>query len=161
MFLRALLASTIDPAVQRIAARAVGHLVTVGGTVMADFAEAEVRRALDWLVPAAPEAIPVSAPKGGTTSTTSAPEARKFAAVLLLRQLCEAAPLHFAPHISVFFARIWSALSDPSQAIREAAAVALPQSAWIPSMSELQKTSIYAYNKYMSLYIYEYIPFQN
>jgi hypothetical protein len=119
-FLRALLATTSDPVVQRLASRAVGHLVAVGGSSTADFAEAEVRRALDWLVPAQQDAA------SSVASRVPVPtEARKYSAVLLVRQLSEAAPLHFAPHFSVFFARIWSALSDPSQMIREAAAASL------------------------------------
>ena len=101
-----------DPVALRLVIKAVGQLARVGGTLAADFADGEVRRALDWL------AAPAAEPRAGAESS-------RLTAVLLLRELTEKAPAYFAPHAPMFFGHIWSALSDARVAIREAAARAL------------------------------------
>lgn len=101
------LRTTADPHALRLVIRAAGQLARVGGTLAADFADGEVRRALESL------------------SAPAASEASRLAAVLLLKELIEKAPAYFAPHAPMFFAHIWNALSDPRVAIREAAARAL------------------------------------
>ena len=98
-----------DPYLLRLIVRAMGHLTRVGGSITADFAESEMLRALSWLGAVEP-------PRN---------EARKLACVLLLRELMEGAHTLFFPHAPIFFAHIWSALSDARVQIREAAARAL------------------------------------
>jgi len=107
-YLRVVAPSTSDPAVLRLAAKALGHLARAGGTMTADFVEYEGKRALEWL-----QAIETRV------------ESRKLASVLILRELAENAPTLFYPQISFFFAHIWTALSDAKVHIRESAARAL------------------------------------
>jgi len=71
------------------------------------YACAQVKRALEWL-------------QGGERY-----EARRHAAVLVLRQLADHAATLFYQHVPTFFSSIWMALCDPKYEIRESAAKAL------------------------------------
>lgn len=113
------LRTTAEPNALRLVIRAAGQLACVGGALAADFADGEVRRALDSL--SAPPAVE----RGGGGAAGAASESGRLTAVLLLRELIEKAPACFTPHAPMFFGHIWSALSDPRVAIREAAARAL------------------------------------
>eukprot|EP00741_Cyanophora_paradoxa_P013833 tig00020710_g13353.t1 len=90
------------------AAKALGHLARTGGALTTDFVEFEVKRALEWL-PAADKAY----------------EPRRYAAVLVLRELAENAPTLFYVHVTAFFEHIWVAFRDSKLHIREAAAESL------------------------------------
>lgn len=88
------------------AAKALGHLARVGGTLTANFVDAEVRKALDWLV-------------GDRI------EHKRLAACLVLGRLAVEAPSMFTPQLSSFLDHIWVPIRDPKQHIREAAACSL------------------------------------
>jgi FKBP12-rapamycin complex-associated protein len=52
-------------------------------------------------------------------------EQRRYAAVLVLKEVAENAPTSFNVHVGAFLDRIWVALRDPKVLVREAAIEAL------------------------------------
>ncbi|CAE8625646.1 unnamed protein product [Polarella glacialis] len=74
------------------ASRALGHLARAGGSVTADFVEFELKRSIDWL----------QADQRG--------DAKRYAAVLVLKELAINAPVLFSPLIPAFFEHIWIAI---------------------------------------------------
>ena len=100
--------STTDVGVLRGAAAALGVLSRAGGVALADFADFELKRALAWLTAVDPRS-----------------ESRKLYAVFVVRELARAAPSSFSPHVTAFFALVWSALTDPKLSVREAGVRAL------------------------------------
>ncbi|ACO68161.1 target of rapamycin kinase [Micromonas commoda] len=104
-YLRDVITPTCEPALAEAASRALGHLVSVGGALTADIVDMEVKRSIAWLRD--PE------------------RARRYAAVLILRELARNAPTVFNVHVPAFIDAIWPALRDQSLAIREAAVRAL------------------------------------
>ncbi|KAJ3037894.1 phosphatidylinositol kinase- protein kinase tor1 [Rhizophlyctis rosea] len=95
-----------DPQITILAARALGKLAQPGGTLTAEFVEFEVKRALEWL-------------QGDRH------EARRYAAVLVLRELAISAPTLIYGYVGQILDLIWVAARDPKVAIREGAADAL------------------------------------
>jgi FKBP12-rapamycin complex-associated protein len=82
-------------------------LAQASGTLTAVFVvEFEVKRALEWLQDAKHES-------------------RRYAAVLVLKELAENAPTLFYVHVASFFDLVWSALHDNNVSIREGAVDAL------------------------------------
>ncbi len=65
-----------------------GRLAQASGTLTAVFVEFEVKRALEWL-------------------QDSRHESRRYAAVLVLKELAENAPTLFYVHVSSFFDLVW------------------------------------------------------
>ena len=106
-YLRDVFTPTCEPELAEAASRALGHLVQVGGALTADVVESEVSRSLGWL--RAPERV----------------EARRYAAVLILRELAANAPTVFNVHVPAFIDAIWPALRDPRMNVRLAAVRAL------------------------------------
>ena len=105
-YLRDVFQPSSDAATMRAASAALGHLARTGGSLAADVVELEVRRALEWL--------------HGDRS-----EARRYAAVLVLRELAENAPTVFNVHVPAFIDGVWGALRDPRLHVREAAVEAV------------------------------------
>ncbi len=103
-YLRAALRSN-DNAVLIFAARALGHLAIPGGALTAELVEAEVQSALEWL-------------------QTDRQETRRFAAVLIIRELARNSPTLLYAFVPQVFDCIWVALRDPKVLIRETAAEA-------------------------------------
>ncbi|KAJ3290058.1 phosphatidylinositol kinase- protein kinase tor1 [Borealophlyctis nickersoniae] len=95
-----------DPQITVLAAKALGRLALSGGTLTAEFVEFEVKRALEWL-------------QGDRH------EARRYAAVLVLRELAVSAPTLIYAYVGQILDLIWVALRDPKVVIREGAADAL------------------------------------
>ncbi|EFJ04540.1 hypothetical protein SELMODRAFT_449361, partial [Selaginella moellendorffii] len=91
-----------DPDVLVLASEVLGHIVSTGPQT-ADIVESQVSCALKWL-------------RG---------ESRRFAAVLILKEMADQAPTVFNVHVPEFVDAIWIALRDPRQAIREHAVEAL------------------------------------
>ena len=89
-----------------IAARALGRLATPGGTLTAELVEAEVKTALEHL-------------------QTDRQENRRFAAVLILRELARNSPTLLYVWVPQIFEVVWIALRDQKVMIRESAAEAL------------------------------------
>ena len=106
-YLRDVITPTCEPALAEAASRALGHLVSVGGALTADIVDMEVKRSIAWL------------------RDHERVEARRYAAVLILRELARNAPTVFNVHVPAFIDAIWPALRDQSLAIREAAVRAL------------------------------------
>ena len=96
---------TNDNKVLIFAARALGHLATPGGAFTAELVEAEVSRALEWL-------------------STERQEVRRFAAVLVIRELARNSPTLIYAFITQIFDCIWIALRDDKVLIRETASEA-------------------------------------
>jgi len=82
----------VDTQVLIQASRVLGHLVRAGGSVTADFIEFELKRTLDWL-------------QGDQRG-----DGRRFAAVLILKELALNCPVFFSPLIPTFFDNIWMAI---------------------------------------------------
>ncbi|KAF1874686.1 hypothetical protein Lal_00007300 [Lupinus albus] len=95
-----------DPEVLLHASKVLGHLARAGGAMTADEVERQVQIALDWL--------------RGTRI-----EYRRFAAVLILKEMAENASTVFNVHVPEFVDAIWVALRDPALPVRERAVEAL------------------------------------
>ncbi|KAK4563470.1 hypothetical protein RGQ29_005828 [Quercus rubra] len=95
-----------DPDILILASRVLGHLARAGGAMTADEVERQVNTALDWL-------------RGDRV------EYRRFAAVLILKEMAENASTVFNVHVPEFVDAIWVALRDPTLAVRERAVDAL------------------------------------
>ncbi|KAG8529931.1 uncharacterized protein KY384_005412 [Bacidia gigantensis] len=103
-YLRSALRSN-DNTVLLFAARALGHLAIPGGALTAELVEAEVQSALEWL-------------------QTDRQENRRFAAVLIIRELARNSPTLFYSFVPQVFDCISVALRDSKVMIRETAAEA-------------------------------------
>ena len=110
-----------DPTVMEMAARAMGRLALTGGTFTADYVEFELKQALEWL--------------GSERS-----EAKRHAAVLVLREMALNAPTFFFQQVQPFFDNIFVAVRDPKQAIREGAVEALRACLVILAQRETKQT---------------------
>ncbi|XP_044490228.1 serine/threonine-protein kinase TOR-like isoform X2 [Mangifera indica] len=89
-----------------LASKVLGHLARAGGAMTADEVEFQVKMALDWLCG---ERV----------------EYRRFAAVLILKEMAENASTVFNVHVPEFVDAIWVALRDPALPVRERAVEAL------------------------------------
>ena len=101
--LRAALRSN-DNRVLIFAARALGHLATPGGAFTAELVESEVQSALEWL--------------------QDRLDTRRFAAVLIFKELAQNSPTLLYAFVPQIFDCIWIALKDDKVLIRETAAEA-------------------------------------
>ena len=86
-----------------VAARCLGRLATPGGALTAELVEAEVKHALEWL-------------------TSERNENRRFAAVLILKELARNSSTLVYPYIPGILVSIWEGLRDQKVGIRETAA---------------------------------------
>ena len=116
-YLRAALRSN-DNEVLIYAAQALGHLATPGGALTAELVESEVKSALEWL------------------QTEPRQESRRFAAVLIIRELAKHSPTLLYPFVPQILDCIWAALRDVKVLIRETAAEAVGASFKIISARE-------------------------
>ena len=100
--------STNETQVLGAATRALGHIAREHGALVSVFIEYEITRSLqEWL-------------------REKESEARRFAAVLVLRRLAENTPALFKRYIDkTFFDQLWVGLKDPKNHIRECTALAL------------------------------------
>ncbi|PHT90502.1 hypothetical protein T459_05615 [Capsicum annuum] len=88
-----------DPEILVLASKVYGHLARSGGPMTADEVERQVKVALEWL-------------RGERI------EYRRFAAVLILKEMAENASTVFNVHVPEFVDAIWVALRDPTLAVR-------------------------------------------
>ncbi|GLT98087.1 hypothetical protein SLE2022_156090 [Rubroshorea leprosula] len=95
-----------DPDILILASKVLGHLARAGGAMTADEVEFQVKTALEWL-------------RGDRI------EYRRFAAVLILKEMAENASTVFNVHVPEFVDHIWVALRDPTLPVRERAVEAL------------------------------------
>ncbi|KAI9352104.1 armadillo-type protein [Obelidium mucronatum] len=105
-YIRLALPGQLDPDVSLIAARVLGRLVKSAGSLATDSVEFEITRALEWL-------------QGDRN------EMRRYAAVLIIRELAGNAPNILYSYLQQILDHIWSALRDPKLQIRETGADAL------------------------------------
>ncbi|CAL5347942.1 unnamed protein product [Camellia sinensis] len=89
-----------------LASHVLGHLARFGGAMTADEVEWQVKNALEWL-------------HGERV------EYRRFAAVLILKEMAENASTVFNVHVPEFVDVIWVAFRDPTLAVREQVVEAL------------------------------------
>ncbi|ORY05502.1 FAT-domain-containing protein [Neocallimastix californiae] len=89
-----------------LASKALGRLALSGGTLTPEFVEFEVKRALEWL-------------QGDRH------ESKRYAAVLVLKELAQNAPILIYSYVTQILNLIWVVLKDPKVVIREGAANAL------------------------------------
>lgn len=105
-YLRHIFEEKHDPEVLVVASKVLGHFALAGGATMADEVERQVKHALDWL-------------QGERV------ESRRFAAVLILKEMAENAPTMFNVHVPEFVDAVWVALRDSKLQVRERAVEAL------------------------------------
>ncbi|KAI3919103.1 hypothetical protein MKW98_016656 [Papaver atlanticum] len=105
-YMRTILEVKRDPEVLILASRVLGHLARAGGAMTADEVECQVKIAMGWL-------------------HSDRVEYRRFAAVLILKEMAENAPTVFNVYVPEFVDAIWVALRDPTLAVRERAVEAL------------------------------------
>lgn len=106
-YLRSALRSN-DNAVLVYAARSLGRLAKPGGALTAELVESEIQSALEWL-------------------QSERQESRRFAAVLIIRELAKGSPTLLYGFVPQIFELIWVALRDPKVLIRETAAEAVSE----------------------------------
>ncbi|KAJ5176104.1 Serine/threonine-protein kinase tor2 [Penicillium canariense] len=104
-YLRSALRSN-DNAVLICAARSLGRLAKPGGALTAELVESEIQSALEWL-------------------QSERQESRRFAAVLVIRELAKGSPTLLYGFVPQVFELVWVALRDPKVLIRETAAQAV------------------------------------
>ncbi|KAK3046508.1 phosphatidylinositol kinase-related protein kinase tor1 [Extremus antarcticus] len=92
-----------DNAAMVVAAKCLGRLATPGGALTAELVEAEVKNTLEWL-------------------TSERNENRRFAAVLMLKELARHSSTLLYPYIPGILVSVWEGLRDPKVLIRETAA---------------------------------------
>jgi FKBP12-rapamycin complex-associated protein len=100
-YLRLVLPSA-DTGVMILAAKAMGHLALLSGTLTGDFVDFEVKRALEYL-------------QGDRV------EMRRHAAVLAITELAKSTPTLIYAYIPQIIDLVWVALRDPKVNIRESA----------------------------------------
>lgn len=105
-YIRSAFETKRDPEILILASRVLGHLARAGGAMTADEVEHQVKVALEWL-------------QGDRV------EYRRFAAVLILKEMAENASTVFNVHVPEFVDVIWVPLRDPTLAVREKAVEAL------------------------------------
>ncbi|KAI0228314.1 phosphatidylinositol kinase- protein kinase tor1 [Massospora cicadina] len=96
-----------DTQVMVMASKTLGKLALSGETLTANSIDFEIKRALEWLQ--APERF----------------EPRRHAAVLILKELSQTAPIFIYSYVGQIVELIWVVLRDPKLAIRESGAEAL------------------------------------
>jgi FKBP12-rapamycin complex-associated protein len=104
-YLRTVMRSN-DNAAMILAARSLGKLILEAGTLQAELVDSELKAALEWL-------------------QSDRQENRRFAAVLILRELAVNAPTALSRSVAQILELLWVALRDPKVLIRESAAEVL------------------------------------
>ncbi|KAJ9193158.1 hypothetical protein DTO166G4_6595 [Paecilomyces variotii] len=117
-YLRSALRSN-DNAVLVYAARSLGRLAKPGGALTAELVESEIQSALEWL-------------------QSERQEGRRFAAVLIIRELAKGSPTLLYGFVPQIFELVWVALRDPKVLIRETAAEAVSECFEIIAARDMQ-----------------------
>ncbi|KAI5480415.1 FKBP12-rapamycin complex-associated protein [Pseudohyphozyma bogoriensis] len=99
-----------DPLVMTLAAKVFARLAAQGGSLMTGHVDVQVKSCIEWL-----QAV----------GTGDRIEQRRYAAVLVLRELTRQAPALVYDTVPELLDNLWTALRDQKVAIREAAADAL------------------------------------
>lgn len=120
-YLRNLLPSN-DIGVMRYAAKTVGRLAQISGTFSAEYADFEMKKAIEWL--------------GGDRV-----EGKRHAAVLVLKELAVTVPTIFYQHVQAFFDFVFSAVRDPKPDIRQHAVKAIRAALVVTAQRESAKQS--------------------
>ncbi|XP_050539572.1 serine/threonine-protein kinase mTOR [Daktulosphaira vitifoliae] len=118
-YLRNLLPST-DLGVMELAAKTVGKLALDSGTYADQYVEFEVKRAFEWL--------------SGIRN-----EPKRYAAVLILREIATMVPTLFFQHAAQFFDLVLNVVRDPKPNIRDGAVEALRAALVVTAQRETSK----------------------
>ncbi|PHT30546.1 hypothetical protein CQW23_29851 [Capsicum baccatum] len=105
-YIRAAFETNCDPKILVLASKVLGHLARSGGTITIDEVERQVKFALEWL-------------RGERI------EYRRFAAVLILKEMAENALTVFNIYVPEFVDAIWVGMRDPTLVILGKAVEAL------------------------------------
>ncbi|KAF1821278.1 TOR1 phosphatidylinositol 3-kinase [Dissoconium aciculare CBS 342.82] len=111
-----------DTSTMVVAAKCLGKMAVPGGAWTAELVDAELKRALEWL-------------------TSERNENRRFAAVLVLKELARNSPTLLYTYIASVLASIWEGLRDQKVVIRETAAEVVFHSFQILSARDPQHRS--------------------
>lgn len=111
-----------DTSAMVVAAKCLGRLAIPGGALTAELVEAEVKHALEWL-------------------TSERNENRRFAAVLILRELARNSSTLLYMYIPGILSTIWEGLWDQKVVIRETASEVVSQCFKILSARDPQQRS--------------------
>ncbi|PGH21404.1 hypothetical protein AJ80_03321 [Polytolypa hystricis UAMH7299] len=117
-YLRSALRSN-DNTVLVYAARSLGRLAKPGGALTAELVESEIQSALEWL-------------------QSERQESRRFAAVLVIRELARGSPTLLYGFVPQIFELIWVALRDSKVLIRETSAEAVSECFEILAARDMQ-----------------------
>lgn len=108
-----------DTSAMIVAAKCLGRLAIPGGALTAELVEAEVKHALEWL-------------------TSERNENRRFAAVLIMRELAKNSSTLLYMYVPGILTSIWEGLRDQKVVIRETAAEVVSQCFKILNARDLQ-----------------------
>ncbi|CAH2267767.1 jg15184 [Pararge aegeria aegeria] len=111
-----------DMNILELAAKTVGRIATSLGIKRGEYVEMEIKRAFEWL-------------------TGERNEAKRLSACHILRELAIAMPSFFFQHINSFFNYIMTAVRDPKEQVREAAARAIRAAFVVTSQREIPEQS--------------------
>lgn len=111
-----------DVNILELAAKTMGRIATSLGIKRGEYVEMEIKRAFEWL-------------------TGERNEGKRLSACLILRELAIAMPSFFFQHINSFFNYIMTAVRDPKEQVREAAAKAIRAAFVVTSQRELPEQS--------------------
>lgn len=126
LYLRDVLTVNVEPVLAEAVAAAVGKVARVGGALTAGIADRDVKRSIEWLRAGSVDGHSTASDSSpAARQTTSSSYNRRYAAVLVLRELAMHAPTVFNVHVSSFIDAVWPALRDVRLYVREAAVRAL------------------------------------
>jgi FKBP12-rapamycin complex-associated protein len=139
------LASATDPAVIELAAKALARLTQVSGTDTANLKfqiiAHEVKRAFEVLQGPSQVGSVSSSGSQSQGGDLQRGDMRRYAAVLVLREIACCMPTFFFQNVSTFFDVIFNAIRDPRPALRESAVYALRAALIVTTQRETAKQS--------------------
>ena len=141
------LANATDPAVIEMSAKALARLTQVSGTYTTNLKlqliAHEVKRAFEVLQGDAPGSGQADSsgrpPPGGTDLQRG--DMRRYAAILVLREIASCMPTFFFQNVSTFFDVIFNPIRDGRPTIRESAVYALRAALIVTTQRETAKQS--------------------
>ena len=162
------LANSTDPVVIELSAKALARLTQVSGTYTANLkfqlTAHEVKRAFEVLQGDSnfqnADGTPRQAQSGGELQRS---DMRRYAAILVLREIASCMPTFFFQNVGIFFDVIFNPIRDPRPTLRESAVYALRAALIVTTQRETAKQSkhqhlvrrfgFFEFSNYLSLFI--------